>query len=382
MKVCITRNAEARTNASIARVSSALQHQVDDVCLLTRNRFTNEIGSINELKYNTSDCEFINYEIGLKSEQGKGLVNIFQLILFQFFVFKWFLKNQEKYDIIHAFDLDTGIPALLISKLTKKKFIYHIADFYVDSRGALPKILKKVIRKLEYFVISKAEVTIVCTEDRIKQIEGSKPKKLVVVHNTPIISDNMKLSINNTIIKDKDIQKEITFTYVGVLSEKRFIKNAINVIKKYPNIYLEIAGMGNISDFVEKASEDYKNISYLGILNYNEALQLYSQTDFMFAIYDPKVANHKFSAPNKVYEAMILGKPIIVANGTGIDEIVTNNKMGISIDYTEEAFERTIFEILQNQHSQLQMSKNAKEAHKKYSWDEMKARLIHVYSQV
>lgn len=39
MKVCISRNTEARTSAAIARISDALYNEVDSICILSRNRF-------------------------------------------------------------------------------------------------------------------------------------------------------------------------------------------------------------------------------------------------------------------------------------------------------------------------------------------------------
>lgn len=73
MKVCIARNAEARTNAAIARIAHALEPEVNGVCLLTRNRFLERYGKIRKLKYKISDTgkEIPNYEMGLKSEPGR-----------------------------------------------------------------------------------------------------------------------------------------------------------------------------------------------------------------------------------------------------------------------------------------------------------------------
>src|SRR5699024_5719507 len=156
-----------------------------------------------------------------------------------------------------------------------KKYVYHIADFYADSRGGYPNFIKKIIRKFEYIVINRAEVTIICTEDRVKQIEGSKPKKLVIVHNTPIVSDEIINSAKRNIEEHKN-KESLTFTYVGGLTERRFIKSVINVIKKYPRVTLNIAGMGKLNDFVQKASVENENINFLGMIDYKDALNLYS----------------------------------------------------------------------------------------------------------
>lgn len=381
MRVCITRNAEASTNADIARVSSALINQVSEIILLTRNRYSKRNFGIKMIDHYV-DCKKVpNYEISIKSKPGKGLSNIFQLFFYQIVLFCWLLKNRDKYDFIHAFDLDVGLPVFLLSKLTRKKYVYHILDFYSDSRSALPVFLRSTIRKIEYLVINNAEATIVCTEDRINQIHGSKPKKLVVIHNAPSISVGIKKLLNEKSVSKED-RESIVLTYVGGLSNTRFIKEVIEVIKKYPQITLNLAGMGKLTDHVKAMCSKFKNINYYGMIDYIDAIKLYLKTDFMFAIYDPNIPNHKYSAPNKVYEAMLLGKPIIVAKGTGIDRIVVDNNMGLVINYSKEDFENIIRSIIEKRIDGRELGENASHAYNKYSWEEMKNRLIKVYKQL
>jgi glycosyltransferase involved in cell wall biosynthesis len=63
-------------------------------------------------------------------------------------------------------------------------------------------------------------------------------------------------------------------------------------------------------------------------------------------MYDPQVPNHRYSAPNKYYEAAMLGKPIVVAAGTGIDELVRRDGSGYVSEYSTAGFTMAINEIL------------------------------------
>ena len=382
MNICISRNAEARTNAAIARVTNALNDEANKIILLTRNRFADAKRRINIVNYKTANSTILNYEISIKSQPGKGITNIFQLLHFQIIAFTWFIKNRDKFDVVHAFDLDVGLPVYLLSKIAKKKYVYHIADFYIDSRGNVPSILKPLIRRLEYLVINRATATIICTEDRESQIEGSKPKNLTVIHNTPSVPKEMVdiLSFKDEISSDDN--SNLTLTYVGALSEKRFIKSAIEIIKDIPNITLHIAGMGTLTEYAKDMSSKYTNINFHGMVDYKEALKLYSKTDLMFALYDPGVPNHKYSAPNKVYEAMMLGKPIIVAKNTGMDKIVKDNEMGLIINYSEKEFKNLLFSILDKSINLEELGTNAKRAYQNYSWCEMKERLVNLYKKI
>lgn len=373
MKVCIVRNAEIKTNASMLRILDALLSSGRDCILLTRSRFKANKG-IKKKEYYHKNKIIDNYEINIKTRSGRGLINIFQLLLYQFTVFKWMIANKNKCEVIHTFDLDSGLPVFIASKIVKKKYIYHVADFYSDSREGIPSILKKVIKKLEYMVINNAIGTIVCTEERKEQIKGSKPRNLTVIHNVP--------SVNIDTSMMKELNDKLTFSYVGGLYERRFIKVIIDIFKKYKNLRLNLAGMGNVQDYAKSSSYKYDNINYYGMISYQEALKIYSTSDIMFAIYNPDVLNHRYSAPNKVYEAMLLGKPIIVARGTGIDKLVEKEKIGIVIEYSEEGFENALKYIQENPSELIDMGKRAYKISSLYSWDEMKGRLNKLYMKI
>lgn len=372
MKVCIIRNAEARTNASLKRVVAGVLSSGNKAILLTRSRYSEEKG-IFKKEYFQESQYIDNYEINIKAQTGRGLVNVFQLLNYQFMVLKWLNKNKDKFDIIHAFDLDAGLMVYLFSKLNKKKYIYHIADFYIDSRGVNSNLLRKLMRKLEYSVINSADTTIICTEKRRNQIAGSKPKNLLVVHNTPSKKEELVTSFKN----DK-----ITFTYVGALARNRFIEDMIDIFKEYKNFDLKLAGMGNMENYAKEMALEHENIEYYGMIDYEEALKLYARTDVMFAIYDPKVANYRYSAPNKVYEAMMYGKPIVVAQGTGVDNIVLDEDMGFSIPYSKDAFKEMLESIEKDPSILEEKAKNASLSYENYSWDAMKNRLVDLYKAI
>jgi glycosyltransferase involved in cell wall biosynthesis len=325
--------------------------------------------------------EVLNYEIQLRSNTGGGIKNIFQLVIYQILVLRWLLVNNARYDVIHAFDLDTGLPALVVKMLTRKNYVYHIADFYLDSRPGIPRVISGFIRKLEYAVISHAATTILCTEDRINQIQGSKPRRVVTIHNSPTedYQDYGLIHNADNILTNK---KSLSLCYVGGLEERRFIKQVLNIMSHNSSLKLDIAGLGELDNYVKAISNELPNVKYHGRIDYRDALKLYSNCDIMFAIYDPAVANHRYAAPNKVYEAMMLGKLIVVAKGTGIDKLVDEYGIGISIDYKEEEFENILIHLLNNPDLVFSMGKKARELYQQYSWKTMKRKLAEAYNDL
>lgn len=324
------------------------------------------------IKINNVDVKskFFKFKAGYGSSK-KNVIGLFLFQIWQLFVL---IKNSRKYSCIHACDFDCGFMAFIVSIVCKKKLVYDMYDYYTDSRP-MGKKVEKIINKLENSVINYADISIICGEWRKKQISGTNPKKLIIIHNTP--------SINN--ISDKKIiksnSKKLKVVYVGILQTDRLLLEVLEQFKLNSDIELHVGGFGIYENDFKEASKKYKNIFFYGSLKYSDVLQLEKDCDILFATYNPVIKNHKYSAPNKVYEAMALEKPIIVCNDTGIDELIKKNKTGISIDYSGEDFIKSILKISKDSKLLKQLSTNAKNAYKdKYNWEIMEKELINSYN--
>lgn len=378
MKICIIRNAEAEITTSFYRIVDAVIESGNDPIIISRKRECDKI-EIKEKIYYFKNYEVENYEINIPAKRGAGIKNIFQLKIYQSILKKWLKENRDKYDIVHSFDFDAGVVCSKLSKKLRFKHIYHIADFYSESRN-IPSFLKKILRAMEIKVIDSSDCTIICNEERFEQIKGCKQKNIEVIHNVPVLSDDIKKYLKgfNYNIGDND---KLRLCYVGKLSKNRFILDVLSVINNMDNVCLDIAGVGPIEGKVADIAKNSSNIEYYGKLKYEDALKLYSKCDLMFSVYDPNVPNHKYSAPNKIYEAMILKKPIIVAEKTGVDKIVTKNNMGIVIKYSREEFEKELKRLVNDRNSLKKMRENASIAYNSYCWEKMKKKLIEIYNK-
>ena len=293
---------------------------------------------------------------------------------FQKSIKKWLKENCGQYDIIHAFDFDTGFAAKKIAKKYNKKLVYHILDFYIDSHASGGKLLRALIKRLEFSIINFADATIICTEKRHEQIEGSKPKYLTVIHNTP------KVNFQN-IHSDLCIQKSdrLKIAYVGVFSTGRLLKELLEVVQSNNNLELHIGGYGELENTVKTFAASSENIIYYGKLAYNDTITLEMQCDVMTAIYDPSIPNHKYSAPNKFYESLMLDKPLIMVEDTGWDKVIKEEKIGAVIAYSKEGLQAGL-KCIQNE--KYLTGKGSLLYEEKYSWSLMEKRILNLYNHL
>lgn len=267
-----------------------------------------------------------------RGEYGGGIKkNIVGLILFNLFLLYKFLA--EKVDVIHACDLDTAIPAIIVSKLKGIKMVYDIYDFYSDTRAL--GMFDSFIRKLELWIIRQADVVIIADERRIKQlgkINNEILKKIIVIYNTPEeinFIDNPK--------------EDSLISYVGVLTKDRRLIEAVEIIKNMNLAKITLAGYGVLEKEINNISNKYGDIIYLGKVSYEQALMIQYNSVAILAMYDPKIANNRYAAPNKLCEAMMLGKPIITSDGTFCADIVREEGIGFVIPHEDYNLMRETF---------------------------------------
>lgn len=375
-KVIFIRSNPVNPDPRVEKEMEALAKSGYEIKLISWNR--EESSGISFVERNLKNLKIKTFSINIKSGFGLGLKkNFIPLIKFQYNVLKVLIRNKDKYDIIHACDFDTVIPAYLCSKLFKKIYIYDIFDYYVDA-FSVPNILKKVVQIIDYHMINKSEATIICTEKRVEQISGSHPKRLLTIHNTPTAIEHSLKEENKRIKGEK-----MKIAYVGILGESRLLKEMIEIIKDAKDYELHIGGFGYLEEYIRCEANKSKNIKFYGRLSYDEVLNLESNCDVMTAIYDPEIRNHKYAAPNKFYEALMLGKPLIVCKGTGIDSVVIKNNIGEVIDYNKESLKEALKSLYNKRNMWDEISINMKKIYmKEYEWDKMEKRLVDLYEKI
>lgn len=308
-----------------------------------------------------------------KGKYGAGLGNLRGLIQFNLHILKRLFYSKP--NIVHACDLDTLVPALIYCKIKRKKLVYDIFDFYAESRYVGK--LKTPISQLERWACEKCDSVIVVHEKRIEQLEpvsDNTREKIEVIYNTP---NKIKFNVTNV--------ESNYFCYVGVLQPDRGIKHVINVVKQIPTVSFKYAGYGSLVNELAMLSSDAPNIEFLGRVNYKTALEIEAGTLAIIAFYDSSLGgNNLFAAPNKLFEALMLGKPLITSEGTLLADIVKSEDIGYVIPFgDEELLRKTLLHIINNPIEVEQKGKRARYLYNiKYSADIAKERLLGIYNKI
>ena len=368
--VCIIRSNSVRPDSRVEKEAWALCKAGYDVHILAWDRDTD--CRENEDTVSVADVQIPITRLGHRASYGEGFKNIKPYLAFQFHMRKWLRKN--KFDIVHSCDFDTAFFSCGIVKRKKEKFVFDIFDFLFDR----PKnFMQRCVKRAQLNLINKADATIICTEERKNQIAGSKPKRLAVIHNTPSLTQ-----IKNGSAKPVSSDK-VKIVYVGILQDYRLLKEITEGISELKHVEFHVGGFGKYENYFLDMSSKFDNIHFYGRLTYADTLALEKKCDVMLAVYDPTISNHLYAAPNKFYESLMLGKPVIMVKGTGMSKIVEDNDIGVLIDYSKTGFIEGIKKLIIKKGDWGSMGVRMKRLYQsQYSWAEMENRLVSLYSEL
>lgn len=318
------------------------------------------------------------HHICISAPQGEGFAKT-AVPMFKFWIHirKYLVRHLNEYDTIHFCDFDTAALAFSYVRRHKKKIVYDIFDYYADAHSA-PMAVINFIRKRENSFIRNADVVLLCSDKRVEQIKPVVPKKYAIIYNSP--SKDMMISpISIPVEADNE---RLRIVYVGVLSDERYLKEVAEVVANNKSYEMHVAGFGALEMFFMDMAEKNNNIFYYGKISYAQALYLESKSTIMTALYDPRVPNHKFASPNKFFEALMLGKPLIMIKDTGMSEFVSNYHLGEIIDLNNKNFSLQFAEALEKIKKKdiMKISNNCRSLYEdKFSWSNMEQRLLEVY---
>ena len=213
------------------------------------------------------------------------------------------------------------VPAFMIADILLKKYkgryILDIRDYTHE--------LKKPYFKVESKLIRNAYATVISS----RGFKEFLPKGIdyVVSHNVP-----QELSV---ISGTKPVNQEnITIGFVGSI---RYYEENCRLIEQFGNnnkYSLEYYGTTtagcDLQGFCER--EAIENVKFHGRFNNAEKPLIYEKIDIINSIYGTDKYETITALPNRLYDACLYQKPIIVSKGTYLAEIVKKYDIGIPVD--------------------------------------------------
>ncbi|MCR4314010.1 MAG: glycosyltransferase family 4 protein [Candidatus Uhrbacteria bacterium] len=117
------------------------------------------------------------------------------------------------------------------------------------------------------------------------------------------------------------------FLYVGQLEEHKGLRELLRAIESLgEDAELHIAGEGSLSEFVATRAELDSRVSFHGFVSLDHLIKLLRRTD---AVIVPSICYE--NSPTVIYEAYLVGVPVIASRIGGIPELVMEGETGLLV---------------------------------------------------
>lgn len=299
---------------------------------------------------------------------------------------EWSLKilkrlRYEKVECINCHSLPM-LPLCIFLKMTKQsKLIYDTHELETETANSfgLRKAVLKVIERIGIEFVDE----IITVNDSIATWykQKYKLKEVFVVKNVPITQPDCLMQ-SNKIRESLGIPKnEVVFIYQGALSNVRGIELLLKVFSRLNiNKHLILMGFGELIEKVKKYSHEYSNIHYLPAVGPEDILEYTSSADVGIHLIENTCLNHYYCLPNKIWEYIYAGIPIIVSDLPEMGKVVDLYQCGWKCDSSEDAAIRVIENITLEAISE--KKNNVAAARGTFGWQFEEPKLLCVYKNL
>lgn len=286
-------------------------------------------------------------------------------------------------DIVHFHDPELMLIGL---KLAKRGFrvIYDIHENLpkqILSKYWVKKPLRKIIaytlNQLEIYTVKRIAGVITVVESiaaRFRAINSN----IEIVHNYPRLAEIHELMLDIPWAKRED-----KLVYIGGISIIRGIAVVLQSLT-LTNLNLELAGtLSGISQEELVQLPGFELVNFYGLLSYAAAFKLLTTAKIGILTLLP-TPNHVESLPNKLFEYMAAGIPIVASNFSNWQEIITKYDCGICVDPTDPAaIAQACQYLLNNQDIASRMGQNGQMAVLNiFNWEAEMDKLLSFYKNL
>lgn len=278
----------------------------------------NFIGWKREVSENSKENDSFKYIFKGGGRNNKRVMLYYPLWMIKVFFHFLFKRNLTSYNII-AINFDVAFPLYLVSHFRKMDYVYEVYDQFAISYN-FPGWLKKILLYIDEKIMKRAKLIIHVDSNRVKTYHD----KTVIIENTPFDYFN-----DSTRSYDKVKHK---FAVTGLLNNVRGLDVILEFAKKHQN--LEFLFVGEIGD--EKLSslvDSLPNITKKNFMPQNELFALMEDCCGIFSLYNPKIEINRLAASNKVYDAMMMGIPVITNKEVINSGFIKESNIGYVVNY-------------------------------------------------
>ncbi len=296
----------------------------------------------------------------------------------------FFLLFFRRANLLVSNDLDTLLPNFIVHKLKGIPLVYDSHEYFTE----VPELVnrpgvQKVWKMIERSIFPKLTDVITVNDsiaDLFEKVYGKRPE---VVRNIPFRQE----------IKSEKTRQDLglpsgQFMLImqgSGINVDRGAEELVESMKFVDNAFLLIAGGGDvISTLKEMVARDNMGdrVIFKDRMPYHVLIQYTAVADLGLTLDKPNNLNYKFSLPNKLFDYIQMGVPVLSSPLPEIMKIIDAYDVGDYVkSHDPQALAEKINYIISNQELRLKWKKNCNFAASRLTWENEELVLKRIYSK-
>lgn len=271
------------------------------------------------------------------------------------------------------------LPIGLYFKYIHKSVLIYDAHELETERMGLGSFMQKISRRFERKAMRHVDELIVVSDSIEKwyRNEYNFPR-IHLIRNIPSVPGAFPEPSNYFREKFNLRSEDILFIYQGLISAGRGIKIMLEAFSRIgQNKYLIVMGYGDETHLVNKYRDQHSNILFHEVVRPEHILKYTSSADVGISLIENTCLSYYYSLPNKVFEYLSCGMPVIVSDFPDMGNLIDQCNCGWKIQPRKEDFQKLLKSITPEMI--LEKRENALKSREFFKWENEEKKLLDIY---
>lgn len=278
------------------------------------------------------------------------------------------------------------------AKRTGGKYVYDVADLHVESGrlAHLPRPVKAYLRAREAALVRGAAALTAATPALAAEVArrygveaplpllNVRPRwrpERIELPAIPLLAEALGVPANRPIV-----------LYQGAFREGQGIEELLAALREGPlrerELTVAFLGFGGLEDALRRAHARDARVVVLPAVPSEELLDWTAGATVSFVGAPPRTVNQRLTTPNKLFESLMAGVPVVVAGGTATADLVVEARVGRSVEpWTPRGIAAAIAELLDLPEAErTALRRRVREAAlERYNWESQRDPVVALY---
>ncbi len=293
---------------------------------------------------------------------------------------------RENADVYNPRDAEPLLVSWLAAKLRRARLVYDSDELCLDRNKPITRKRwwRFAMFRYERFFCKRADAVITTDIGRAEIIARRyRIPTPVVVLNVPDRIEHVEPDEEFRTAALKGASRLLI--YQGVIIENRGIPELIEAMRHIDDCALAIVGYGHrLDEYTALLAESglTDRVTFFDAVPFARLMRYTAAADVGMIPLIASCLSYKYAAPNKLFEYMMVGLPVVVSDLPEMARVVNEERVGTLIsDPTDPAsIAEAVTRLLQGAESLDEMGRRARGAAlERYNWDVERLRLLDVY---